>query len=281
MLDIFRYALKQNEISERVFRLTSAVVLYNQGNYTAWYVRYKCIEQVEELKGKLDEELEYLNEIATEVHKIYQYWHYRKLIVKKYGKLPPNEYETLDAVYEDDATNYHMWTYRVWVTGHYKTWDAECEDVAGKLEASPKNNSLWSYRQYLIFSRKKYADVAKSEVAFAQRHIARDGKNESAWFYYKGILLHSPGKAVEDKKEVLALAETLKEEARKFSEGILSADKQNRFAMTLLVDICKEKAETTSNAIALCSQLAEVDKIRNKYWNWQKHKLQASLQPKV
>jgi len=36
-MDIFRYALQKDEISERVFRLTKAVIATNNGNYTAWY----------------------------------------------------------------------------------------------------------------------------------------------------------------------------------------------------------------------------------------------------
>ncbi len=36
LMDIFRYALQKDEISERVYRLTKAVISQNSGNYTAW-----------------------------------------------------------------------------------------------------------------------------------------------------------------------------------------------------------------------------------------------------
>jgi len=257
-----------------MYNLTKAVISQNPGNYTAWYIRYKCFEKLPLLQDKLGDELEYLNGLITDVHKIYQYWHYRKLIVSKYGKLPDNEYDTLDDVYDIDPMNYHMWTYRVWLTTKYNAWETELEDTTIKIELNSTNNSLWSYKHYLVFSRRDYLDVAREEIEFAKRYIMEDKNNESAWFYYKGILFYSPDKALENKKEVLILAEKLKEEAKDFSEEIIKEDKKNRFAQMLLVDILKQKKETLKEAIDLCARLSQIDQVRNKYWNWYKHKLE-------
>ena len=75
--------------------------------------------------------------------KVYQYWHHRRLIIQKYGKIPPNENTIMQAIYEDDDKNYHMWTYKMWLTERFNCWVSEKEDIKKKIEENPKNNSAW------------------------------------------------------------------------------------------------------------------------------------------
>ena len=44
--DYFRAILKKQEVSERAYHLTTEVITFSEGNYTAWFYRRKCIEEL-------------------------------------------------------------------------------------------------------------------------------------------------------------------------------------------------------------------------------------------
>lgn len=68
VMSYFRAVLKAGEISERAFCLTQEVIFHAQGNYTAWFYRRKCIE---ELKLPLEDEMEWLQEAGLSMEKNY------------------------------------------------------------------------------------------------------------------------------------------------------------------------------------------------------------------
>ncbi len=248
-MDIFRFALKQNEISLRVYRLTTLVISMNSGNYTAWYVRRKCLDQLPELGAKLLDEIGYLNANALEMTKVYQYWHHRRLVINKFGALPPNEYETLQKIYNEDDKNYHMWTYRMWLTQNFSQWKDEEKDIVKKIETNPKNNSAWSYRYFITFHNVDYTKVARGEIEFLKSYLAKDLDNESVWVYYKGVLFATADKCtVGDKKAAAEEAEKLQAEAEGFCKKVLETDKESRFARSVLVDLYRKRKETAELA---------------------------------
>jgi len=57
VMSYFRAILRAQEVSERAFCLTQEVIKYAEGNYTAWFYRRKCIE---ELAMSLEDEMEWL-----------------------------------------------------------------------------------------------------------------------------------------------------------------------------------------------------------------------------
>ena len=67
----FRAIVNNNEISERVFELTGFVVQLICGNYSAWFLRRKCIEK---LNKNLLEELEFVEQNMGNNEKVYQIW---------------------------------------------------------------------------------------------------------------------------------------------------------------------------------------------------------------
>eukprot|EP00826_Nyctotherus_ovalis_P019204 TRINITY_DN15880_c0_g1_i2.p1 TRINITY_DN15880_c0_g1~~TRINITY_DN15880_c0_g1_i2.p1 ORF type:complete len:317 (+),score=82.64 TRINITY_DN15880_c0_g1_i2:86-1036(+) len=264
-MDIFRYALQKSEISLRVYRLTTAVISLNSGNYTAWHIRRKCLEQIASLE--LQQEIAYLNEVGKQMAKVYQYWHHRRLVVEKFGKLPADEEKVLQRLYEEDDKNYLMWTYKMWLTKKFNMWEAERENTLKKLQESRTNNSLWSYRYFLAFGKEEYAEVAKRETQLAREAISKAPNSESAWTFYKGILLVASRKASGEGKK---LAESLKEEAAKFGEEVILTDESNRFAGAMLVDLYREKKEMRDSAMKVCAKMAEADVLRKNYWLWLK-----------
>ena len=268
-MDIFRYAIFKNEISLRVFHLTMVVISQNSGNYTAWYnypyirhIRRKCLDQLPELKNRLLDEIAYLNEIASSMSKNFQYWHHRRLVIDKYGKLPDDELEKLEIAYQSDEKNYHMWTYKMWLTERFNIWDEEKKNIIGKMKENPHNNSAWSYRHYLYFYHGDYMDLSKNEVDFAIKEIISDIDNECAWVYYKGLLFTESKRTSADKKLVMELTRKLKENAKKFCKEIIMVNETNRFALSMLFDILKEEKESMDEAKKICEKLIEVDKIR-------------------
>ena len=225
---------------------------------------------VPDLQTKLIDEITYLNEIALNMIKVYQYWHHRRLIVQKYGKLPADEYDTMQKVYNEDDKNYHMWTYRIWLTQQFGAWEKELDYIVQKVEENPKNNSSWSYRYFIRFHEADYTKVAIQEADYAKMYIIKDVDNESAWVYFKGVLFFSPDKTHGDKTAVAELVKKLKEEAKTFCGKIIEMDAKNRFARGMLVDLLKERKETMAEAKNMCDELVEVDKIRKNYWLWVK-----------
>jgi protein farnesyltransferase/geranylgeranyltransferase type-1 subunit alpha len=71
MMDVFRAIVLSGEVSERVYNLTYPVISSLPSNYNVWFVRRKCIFQ---LQKDLREEIKYLNSITPGNEKVYQIW---------------------------------------------------------------------------------------------------------------------------------------------------------------------------------------------------------------
>jgi len=71
-MSYFRAVVHNNEISDRVFELTGFVVEQICGNYSAWFLRRKCIEN---LTLDLKEELEFVEKNMSSNEKVYQIWY--------------------------------------------------------------------------------------------------------------------------------------------------------------------------------------------------------------
>lgn len=67
-MDIFRAIVKSEEVSERVFNLTTVVIGLLPSNYNGFYVRRRCLKQ---LNKPLQDELIYLNELTKGNEKVY------------------------------------------------------------------------------------------------------------------------------------------------------------------------------------------------------------------
>lgn len=65
-MDYFRAILKSGEISERAYQLTREVLQYNPGDYNAWQLRRRIID---ELKIPYEREMDYLNEVGLVLEK--------------------------------------------------------------------------------------------------------------------------------------------------------------------------------------------------------------------
>ena len=95
----FRAILAKKEISMRAFDLTKEVLKYNPGDYNAWALRRKIID---ELNLPLEKEMEFLTEIGIFLEKNFQIWHHRRCIMELYQKDFDKEKEFLAEIFYSD-----------------------------------------------------------------------------------------------------------------------------------------------------------------------------------
>ena len=62
--------------------------------------------------------------------------------------------------WEEDAKNYHTWSYRQWLLGYFggegeseggDVWEGEIEFVDGMISKDVRNNSAWHHRFFVIW----------------------------------------------------------------------------------------------------------------------------------
>lgn len=95
----------------------------------------------------LDEELEFLSQLAEEHPKCYQIWHHRQELSELSG-LKTNIEKELEFVKEQlnsDSKNYHCWSYYQYLI---RTHSLKSLDLVNKYIASDiRNNSAWNMRK--------------------------------------------------------------------------------------------------------------------------------------
>jgi protein farnesyltransferase/geranylgeranyltransferase type-1 subunit alpha len=103
------------------------------------------------LDSDLQQELDYIDEIAADQAKNYQVWHHRQVIVDRLNN-GDRELPFINSILEEDSKNYHGWSYRQWVVKRFGLWDTELEYTNDLLVYDVRNNSAWNYRYYSLFS---------------------------------------------------------------------------------------------------------------------------------
>ncbi|SPQ97845.1 unnamed protein product (mitochondrion) [Plasmodiophora brassicae] len=256
-MDLFRAMLKADEMSERALMLTEYVIELNSANYTAWQYRRRVIEALDK---DWRDELALCDAIGGASPKNYQLWNHRREVIQKLGDAS-GELEVTAVALEDDAKNYHVWGHRQWCIATFGLWDDEIAFAEKLLVADPYNNSAWNQRWFVVTRNNTVAwteDVARREVAFAQRHLSEIADNESPWNYVLGILDATK----------YALPKVV-DEAVTFAEGLPSC----RFAAGLLFDVY-EVLGRLPEATEVAGRLeTSLDVIRSRYWAWRRDQL--------
>ncbi|TEB34055.1 protein prenylyltransferase [Coprinellus micaceus] len=189
--DYLRAIVASNEKSPRVLELTEAVVRLNPSHYTAWQYRYETLLA---LKGStprlIAKEEDLMDELAIRCLKSYQVWHHRRLLVllsveRKDGKLAEaevervkRELEFISRSFEEDSKNYHTWSYRQWVLSHFFGSSAS-SSVADNDEDEDTIESVWT-----------------KELAWTERMLEKDVRNNSAWHHRFFVVFERPGARV-------------------------------------------------------------------------------------
>lgn len=192
--------------------------------------------------------------------------------------LPPTEIPFLARMFDKDAKNYHVWSYRQWLVRHFSLWDTELPYIETLLEADIRNNSAWNHRWFIVFAR--YSDpekhsiknndadsevppnIVEREVQYAKTAIAKAPQNQSPWLYLRGIL----------RKQGMGLV-GVKDFAEQFADLANEDEVRSSHALDLLADAYAEEQQKEKSARALELLARRYDPIRKNYWDYRRSQL--------
>jgi protein farnesyltransferase/geranylgeranyltransferase type-1 subunit alpha len=273
----FRAIQQAGEFSERALEITQAVIQQNSANYTAWYYRRRCLKA---LSSDLCEEMNFTDKWARDCPKNYQVWYHRRWLITEMAEefkrkapspeaaateikeLAERELEYHMDVMEnnEDFKNYNGWSHRHFIAQKFNSWDKELDFVDELLRFDIRNNSAWNHR-YTVIKNTEWPlteQVRNREIKYALASLRKCAMNESAWNYLAAYLGTGEGQvpwnsvpAVEAFcREVIAVPEQL-----------------CRFAVEMLARVHEARGEV-DEALQQYQTLAEIDKIRDQYWQW-------------
>ena len=181
-------------------------------------------------------------------------------------------------MFEKDAKNYHVWSYRQWLVRHFSLWDTELPYIEELLEADVRNNSAWNHRWFVVFGRhtdpEKHSiknndaysevppEIVEREINYAKAAISLAPQNQSPWLYLRGVL----------RKQGRGLIE-LKGFAEQFADLGKEDEVRSSHALDLLADLYAEEQEKKKSAHALDLLAKRYDPIRKNYWDYRKSQL--------
>ncbi|KAG1679478.1 hypothetical protein FOA52_011077 [Chlamydomonas sp. UWO 241] len=202
-LSYLRAVLASGEKSARVLELTAEMIEYNQADYTAWQLRWLCVEA---LGADLESEEAMTDRVLHDNAKNYQLWNYRRKVALKRGpSCLRRELDFIARALELDDKNYHAWSHRNAVVAGFAAWDGELEFVDTCLKKDLRNNSAWQHRAVVVAAllaadagaaaastgeggvRAAVKTVIQRELFYTSALIAKAPRNESAWNYLLGL----------------------------------------------------------------------------------------------
>ena len=188
--------------------------------------------------------------------------------------IPPDEVHFLARMFDKDAKNYHVWSYRQWLVRYFSLWDSELPYVESLIDADVRNNSAWNHRWFVVFSRHtdptvdslKHGggksverEIAIRELDYTKSAIRRAPQNLSPWNYLRGIL----------KNQKTGLADL-----RSFAEEFADLENEDKVrsshALDFLADLYAEREEKSQADKALELLATKYDPIRKNYWNYRR-----------
>ncbi|KAF5465328.1 hypothetical protein F2P56_015347 [Juglans regia] len=284
-MDYFRAVYLADERSARALRLTAEVIDLNAGNYTVWHFRRSILEA---LDADLNDELDFIENIARSNSKNYQIWHHRRWVAERLGTdSARKELEFTKNIFSIDAKHYHAWSHRQWVLLALGGWEDELGYCQQLLEEDIFNNSAWNQRFFVITKSPLLGGLEamrESEVSYTVEAILTYPENESPWRYLRGLYKGDTQSWVND-PQVSSVC--LK---------VLNATNNCMFALSTLLDLlCHglQPSQEFNDAVdtlkpsgpdqpdsdlvkKVCSILEHIDPIRANYWKWRKSKLSSA-----
>ena len=263
LMNIFRFILNSNEISQRVFDLTTEIIKISPSNYEVWVIRRKCLSEIEEIN--IYNEIECLNEIIIHYPKVYQIWHHRKLIIDALNDCS-QEKKFMQKILDADSKNFHCWSHRIWMIRRFDNYEGEFEFINNMLENDVKNNSAWNYRFFLVVylnGNKINNSIIKNQIIYALNKIKGCPMNESPFNYIMGFI-NKYNRKYNDFKEEMNELELLYN-----SERI-----KNRYNCVFILKLLLEYYEEIKNQIKfnnIIEELIQIDFIRKKYYLWRQN----------
>lgn len=280
-----RAVMATKEHSQRVLDLTEHIISMNAAHYTVWLYRASTLFA---LNADIDQELNWVNEVALEHQKNYQIWHHRQLLIDHLypgvssdpttlQELAESEIDFMTRMFDEDSKNYHVWSYRQYLVRKLNLFnDAELKSIETLLRTDVRNNSAWSHRFYVVFSDPKNTtpgsratehdpkipdEIIDREIEFSKAATFEAPQNQSPWNYLRGVLRKGGRK--------LSSQECFASEFVKIPEDG-EEDIKSSHALDFLADVWVEegKVEKADEALKLLGD--KYDRIRKNYWDWRR-----------
>ena len=217
-----------------------------------------------------------LDEWCHKTPKNYQVWFHRRWLIERlleHGVLTKehlytNELERIHEFIENEPKHYNAWTHKLFLATIFDIFsrdpNAELAFTEKYIELDVRNNSAWSYRRHCI--EKIYtSDQLHDEIEFTLRHISKSISNESPWVYLRSL----PSWFLHDGLET-------------FCERILNNDRMDESSPTDLrhvgdtLAIIYESTGRISRAREIRDQLASIDPNRQSFDQYRNTKLSVS-----
>ncbi|KZT60974.1 protein prenylyltransferase [Calocera cornea HHB12733] len=187
----FRAIYVAKEYSPRVLDLTLEIIKQNASHYTVWQYRYRTLLS---LNSPLTAELHLLSKLLPTHLKSYQAWNHRRLLLLQLGKKAARgELAFAEIALAKDAKNYHTWVYREWLLCNFfaptpaitASSHPDPEQESGSAEPVPVIEELDE-------DESADEDVWREEVAFTDRMLEDDVRNNSVWHHRFFVLFEGP-----------------------------------------------------------------------------------------
>ncbi|KAJ8130888.1 hypothetical protein O1611_g2744 [Lasiodiplodia mahajangana] len=291
-MSYLRAVMAVKEHTPRCLQLTEAIIDMNPSHYTVWLYRFDIVKA---LNISIRTELEWLNEVSFEHLKNYQIWHHRQQLVDLYypeiqadekaiSAFALDEHNFLMQMLSKDTKNYHVWCYRQYLVRKLSQWEsayeANCIDIM--LDQDVRNNSAWSHRFFIIFSKpaqttpdslatESVIPISKSiierETRYAQEKILLAPQNQSPWNYLRGVL-------TKGEQPLVTVLDFVNIFVRNLGEGEENEEVRSSHALDLLADIYKETGEKEMADLCLRRLGEKWDRIREGYWAYRRRMLE-------
>lgn len=260
-LSYFRAVYDAQEKSERALALTATCIDLNPAHYSVWDYRFEILEKIGRQVFSLDESLthdveplvrenrDWINMVSLDNPKNYQVWNYRQhLETPNSPEYYKQEISLVKLVLQDDPKNFHAWSHLKWVVSravkHKVPLDLNWPDslvkfVEALLDQDVFNNSVWSFRYFILHTIWPDAVSQQDDVEFVKNQIDVAPENDAAWNYLVAV----------------APKETQIEISRKFRSP-------------RAVEVEAEATSDKEEAVKLYKLLLEIQPFRKGFWNY-------------
>lgn len=186
----------------------------------------------------------------------------------------------MTSMFDQDAKNYHVWSYRQYLVRKLGMWNAEeLSSIETLLREDVRNNSAWSHRFFLVFSNPEYStpnspatthdpaipsSIIERELNFAKAATYEAPQNQSPWNYIRGVL-RKGGRSLSTLEDFAREFVDLKGEEGEGQEVVRSSH-----ALEFLADVWAEKRDVEGASRALRLLGDRYDRVRKNYWEWKR-----------
>ncbi|KAJ3535753.1 hypothetical protein NM208_g7009 [Fusarium decemcellulare] len=190
-------------------------------------------------------------------------------------KLARSETAFITTMLDEDAKNYHVWSYRQYLVSKLSMWTmSELLSTQNHIEEDVRNNSAWSHRFYIIFSDptastpgsgptqadpRVPAETLDREINYTKKKISLAPQNQSSWNYLSGVLA----------KGARPLS-SVKEFVEGFVTGLGEDDEDVRssHALDFLAKLYNEEGDKDKAELCLRRLVEKWDPVREGYWKY-------------